>query len=94
LDLCGGVHRNHKDITDQTSGHLSVSTARLFTSAPFTHHQASVGLKRYFNNSYIQNQLKFGFETLHKTRVFSKISVALGETLENKLVTQKRYQDP
>ena len=55
LDVCGGAHRTHRDITDQTSGHFSVSTARLFTSTPFTHHIARVELKRYFNNNYIQN---------------------------------------
>jgi hypothetical protein len=62
---------------------------RLFTSAAFTHHHATVGVKRYFANSYIQNQLTFGIETIHNNGLFSKISAILGEPLENKLVTRK-----
>jgi len=89
LDVCGSTQRTHKDITDQNSGHFSVSAVRLYTSAPFTHHHAAVGVKRYFANSYIQNQLTFGIETIHNSGLFSKISATLGEALENKLVTRK-----
>ena len=85
LDVCGGAHRTHRDITD----HISVSTVRQFISTPFTNHQALLEFKRYFNNSYIQNQLKFKFETLHKTGGFSKISTTLGEYWESRLVTEK-----
>ena len=89
LDFCGNAHKTFKNFTIDQRIDINIFGSKFFSSAKFWHHETSLGLRRTFANTYIQNQLVFRTETLHKSGVYSKVSAIFGDALTGKLVMWK-----
>lgn len=88
IDVCANSSRLRKDITDSTNSNVSVKSSKVFESGDGVYSEASFGINRYFAESYTQNQLIFGYNTIHSNGVFSALNVTLGESVENELTTK------
>ena len=89
VDICGNTNRVRKDITDETNSNFNLTVSKIFSSAPQTHNQFSMGANRYFAEGYEQNQVTLGFDTIHSNGVFTGLNFTLGKGVENKLATRR-----
>jgi hypothetical protein len=88
VDACANSSRVRKDLTDNTNSNLSIKSSKVFESSDGIYSEASFGINRYFAESYTQNQLIFGYDTIHSNGVFSAFNVTLGESVKDKLTTK------
>lgn len=88
LDACAHTSRLRKDITDNVSSNISLISSKMYVSSKNTHSEASFGINRYFAETYSQNQVLLGFETIHSSGVYSSADVTLGEFIKNELSTR------
>ena len=88
LDVHANTSRERKDITDETNTNLSIVTSKVFESRDSVYSEASFGVNRYFAESYNQNQLLFGYKTIHANGVYSALNLTFGDALENQLATK------
>ena len=89
LDFCSSAHKTFKNFIIDNRSDISIFGSKFFSSAKFRHHEASLGLRRNFANTYTQNQLVFRAVTLHKSGVYSKVSATFGDAVTGKLVMRK-----
>lgn len=80
--------RLRKEITDDATNAISVVTSNLHSNEGNSYSEARFGIRRYFAESYIQNQLTIGYDTIHSSGLFSSVDVMLGEALEGQLTTR------
>ena len=80
--------RVRKDITDGTNSNLSLTSSKVYASGENTYSEASFGVNRYFAESYNQNQLLFGYKTIHANGVYSALNFTIGESVENQLANK------
>ena len=92
MDFCGSAHKTFKNLTNDQRNDINVFRIKLFCSAKFRPHEASLGLRRTFATTYIQNQLAFRAETLHKSGLYSKASAIFGDAVTGKLVMRKFFR--
>jgi hypothetical protein len=88
LDVHANTSRMSKDITDDKSSNLTVVTSKVYSSGDNTYNEASFGVNRYFAESYNQNQLVLGYDTIHPNGVFSAVDVTFGESVKNQLASK------
>ena len=88
LDVHANTSRVHKDITDETNSNLSIVTSKVFEPVDSVYSEASFGINRYFAESYNQNQLQFGYKTIHANSVYSAFNLTVGDAVENQLATK------
>jgi hypothetical protein len=88
LDACANASRVRKDIPDDTNSNVSLVSSKVYASGDNTYSEASFGVNRYFAESYMQNQLVIGHDTIHSNGVYSAIDVTFGEAVENQLATK------
>ena len=88
LDACANTSRTRKDITDDTNSNISLVSSKVYSSGEDTYSEASFGINHYFAESYTQNQLVLGFDTIHPGGVHSAIDVTFGEAVENQIPTK------
>ena len=88
IDVCANTAHVRKDIEDATNSNLSVKSSKVFESSDGVYSEASFGINRYFVEGYTQNQLIFGYDTIHSNSVFSAFNITLGESIENELTTR------
>ena len=88
LDVHANTSRVRKDITDETNSNLSVVTSKVFEPSESVYSEASFGVNRYFSESYNQNQLLFGYKTIHANGVYSALNLTVGDAVENQLATK------
>ena len=88
LDSCAGQSRTRKDISDTTNSELSFVTSYFFENSERSFSQVGFGLKRYFTESYTQNQVVLGFDTIHSNRIFTDFGATFGEAINTKLVAR------
>ena len=60
----------------------------MFEPSDSTYSEASFGINRYFAESYNQNQLLFGYKTIHANGVYSAFNLTVGDAVENELATK------
>lgn len=89
IDGCAGSSYVEKQLTDDTRNTLSLTTAKLFTSSPNSHHQASFGVNRVYDEDYEQNQLVLGFQTIHSNGWHSSINAVFGESIDGDIATRE-----
>jgi hypothetical protein len=88
LDVHANTSRVRKDISDATNSNLSIITSKMFEPSYSTYSEASFGINRYFAESYNQNQLLFGYKTIHANGVYSAFNLTVGDAVENELATK------
>lgn len=92
VDICANTSRVHKDITDETNSNLSLASSKVFESSDGVYSEASIGVNRYFAESYTQNQLTLEYDTIHSNGVVSALNITVGESVTNQLTTQFAVQ--
>jgi hypothetical protein len=88
LDVQINTSRVRKDITDEPSSNVSLASSKVYSSGENSYSEASVGVNRYFAESYNQNQLLFGYKTIHANGVYSALNLTAGESVESQLATK------
>ena len=88
LDAHVNTSRVRNDITDETSSNISFVSAKVYESGHDRYSEATLGMNRYFAESYNQNQVLLGYKTIHGNGVFSAINLTFGEQVENQLATK------
>ena len=88
LDAHVNTSRVRKDITDETNSNISLVSSKVYASGENTYSEASFGVNRYFAESYNQNQMLFGYKTIHANGVYSALNFTFGESVENQLATK------
>ena len=88
LDAHVNTSRVRKDFTDGTNSNISLVSSKVYASGENTYSEASFGVNRYFAESYNQNQLLFGYKTIHVNGVYSALNLTVGESVENQLATK------
>ena len=88
LDACANASRVRKDIPDDTNSNISLVSSKVYSSGEDTYSEASLGVNRYFAESYTQNQFVLGYDTIQSNGVYSAIDVIFGEAIENQLATK------
>jgi len=88
VDAHANTSRVRKDITDDTNSNLSIVTSKVFELSDSIYSEASFGVNRYFAKSYNQNQLQFGYKTIHANSVYSAFNLTVGDAVENQLATK------
>ena len=88
LDAHANTSRVRKNITDDTNSNLSIVTSKVFELSDSIYSEASFGVNRYFAESYNQNQLQFGYKTIHANSVYSAFNLTVGDAVENQLATK------
>lgn len=89
IDGCASSSYVEKQLTDDTRNTLSLTTAKLFTSSPNSHHQASLGVNRVYDEDYEQNQLVLGFQTIHSNGWYSAINAVFGESIDGDIAVRE-----
>ena len=89
VDGCAGSSYVEKDLTDDARNTLSVTTSKVFTSSLNSHHQASFGMTRVYDDDYEQNQLTFSFETIHRNGWHSTVSALFGESINGEIAVRE-----
>lgn len=88
LDAHINTSRVRKDITDETNSNISLVSSKVYESGVNTYSEASVGVNRFFAESYNQNQLLLGYKTIHANGIYSALNFTFGESVENQLATK------
>ena len=88
LDANINTSRVRKDITDEANSNISLISSKVYASSENTYSEASIGVNRYFAESYNQNQLLLGYKTIHANGVYSALNLTFGESVENQLATK------
>ena len=88
VDAHANTSRVRKDITDDTNSNLSIVTSKVFEPSDNIYSEASFGVNRYFAESYNQNQVLFGYKTIHANSVYSAFNLTVGDAVENELATK------
>lgn len=89
IDGCAGSSYVEKELTEDTRNTLSLTTSKLFTLAGDSHHQASFGVNRVYDEDYEQNQLTLGFQTIHSNGWHSSINAVFGESIDGEIATRE-----
>ena len=89
VDGCAGSSYVEKDLTEDTRNTLSLTTSKLFTSSLNSHHQASVGVNRVYDEDYEQNQLSFGFQTIHSNGWHTGVNATFGESIDGEIAVRE-----
>ena len=88
LDAHVNTSRVRKDITDETNSNISLVSSKVYARGENSYSEASLGVNRYFAESYNQNQLLLGYKTIHANGVYSALNLTVGESVENQLATK------
>lgn len=91
LDGCLAASQLNRELADDTTGSATVSVAKLFSEGRKRFHKASIGLRRYFEDEYDQNQISLTLETLHFSELFSSFNISFGEAVENTLALRNSF---
>lgn len=91
LDGCLAASQLDKELSDETTGSATLSLAKIFSEGQNRFHQASIGLRRYFEDEYEQNQLSFRLDTLHSSDLFSSVIISLGEGVKDTLALRNSF---
>jgi len=88
LDAHINTSRVRKDITDETNSNISLVSSKVFELSDSIYSEASFGVNRYFAKSYNQNQVLFGYKSIHGNGVYSAFNLTVGDAVENQLATK------
>ncbi|MDC3340513.1 hypothetical protein OAV54_01945 [Planktomarina temperata] len=91
FNACANTSRVRKDITDDTNNNISLVSSKVYTSGENAYSEASAGVNRYFAESYNQNQIVLGYDTIHPNGVYSAIDVTFGESVENQIAAKMSF---
>lgn len=88
IDACANQSRARKTISDGSSSNLKLIASYIFTSVTKEHSQVKFGVNRLFADSYTQNQLVLGIDSLHPSGFFTGVEATFGEAVPEHLVTR------
>lgn len=88
LDGCATTSSTARAIQTDRNSSLSLAVSKLIASGN-NYHQASAGVRRYFDKDYEQNQLVASVDTIRVGSVFTSFSLTLGEGVESTLATRQ-----
>jgi hypothetical protein len=88
IDACASSQKLKRDIADDTNSTASFSVAKLFSTGKSTYHQASFGVRRFYEDDYEQNQLTFGLQTIHSNGIFTAVNASVGADVKDTLATK------
>lgn len=85
LDGCVNTTRIKRDLVDETTSSVGINVAKLFSINNRRFNQASVGIRKLFDEEYEQNQAVIGLNTLHAEALYTGLEVAFGEAVTDTL---------
>lgn len=88
VDACASSQKLNRDISDDTNSTASLSVSKLFSTGSSTYHQASFGVRRFFDDDYEQNQLTFGLQTIHSNGLVTAFNASVGADVKDTLATK------
>ena len=88
IDGCADISRTNKEITDQKTKNIRLTTSHIFSSQNSNYHKASFGLNRNFTSTYTQHQLTFGLDTIHSNFQTSSFYLTFGEAVQGELANR------
>ena len=91
VDGCAGSNYVEKDLTKDTRNTLSLTTSKLFTPSSNSHHQASFGVNRIYDEGYEQNQLSLDFDTIHTNGWYTSVNVIFGESIDGEIAVREAF---
>lgn len=89
LDGCLATSRVIRELSDDENSSASLSIAKLFSEDNQQFNEASVGLRRVFDDEFEQNQIILKLDTLHEAGYFTSLGASFGEAVENRLAMRQ-----
>lgn len=88
VDAYASTSKLQRDLADDISSTVGVDLVKLFASEQHSYHQATVGVRRFYDEDYKQNQLTFGLKNIHSNGLYTAVNVTVGEAVKNTLATR------
>ena len=85
VDACGDATRLVRDLAAENTAGLTLSTAKLFATGNGAYHSTSFGVRRHYAESYQQNQLQLGWNTVRNRGAYTALIAAFGEAVTDQL---------
>lgn len=87
VDAYASTSKLQRDLADDISSTVGVDLVKLFATEQRSYHQATVGVRRFYDEDYEQNQLTAGLQNIHSNGLYTAINVTVGEAVKNTLAT-------
>jgi len=84
LDFCASASHQNKEIIEDTNKSLSLSMSKLGFDNNIGFSEGQIGIIRLISDDYIQSQLAFSWDIIHKRNLYSAISLRFGNPVELK----------
>jgi len=88
LDACFSQSQTNKQISNNISRGLELTTSHIFTATGQKYNHIKFGINRLFTEDYEQNQLTLSINSLYQNNIFTGLEMALGEAVPNELSTK------
>ena len=92
IDACGDATRLVRDLAAETTGGVTLSAAKLFSTNIRAFHSTSLGVRRYYAEDYQQNQLQLGWSTVRDRGAYTAVNASFGETVPDTLSLRRSIQ--
>lgn len=89
VDACGDATLLSRDLSTENSSGVALSTTKLFAGNGGTFHSVSFGGRRYFTETYDQNQLQIGWSTVRNRGAYTAINVHMGAAVSGQLAMRR-----
>jgi len=89
VDACGDTTRLVRDLAAENTAGLTLTTAKLFTTGNGAYHSTSAGVRRYYAESYQQNQIQLGWNTVRNRGAYTGFNFSFGEAVPNQLAQRR-----
>jgi len=87
VDAYGSTNKTWRDLTDDSSSTVGLNLVKLFATEQHSYNQATVGVRRFYDDDYEQNQLVASLQTIHSSGLYTAINATVGAAVENTLAT-------
>lgn len=87
VDAYASTSKLQRDLADDTSSTVGLDLVKLFATEQRSYHQATVGVRRFYDDDYEQNQLTVGLQNIHSNGLYTAVNVTVGEAVKNTLAT-------
>jgi len=89
VDACGDTTRLVRDLAAENTAGLTLTTAKLFTTGNGAYHSTSASIRRYYAESYQQNQIQLGWNTVRNRGAYTGFNFSFGEAVPNQLAQRR-----
>ena len=89
FDGCADASGLERELAKDSTQGLTISTAKLFSTGSGAFHSTSVGVRRQFNETYEQNQIQLGWNTVRNKGAYTGFNASIGEAVPNQLAQRQ-----